>query len=387
MPIAPQKATKTILPDAPIVQLTLPPVFVNHPIAMPPFASPMLPPETLALIREGLAGWYKKEARDYPWRRTRDPYAILVSELMLQQTQIATVIGRGYFRRWMDQFPDWESLAAASEVSVLKNWEGLGYYNRARNLQRAARSVIGDHGGHFPRDAERARSLPGVGPYTAGAVLSLAYGLPEPVVDGNVARVLSRLFLIEEAIDSSVGLKRLWAIARELVSPEDPAIHNSALMELGQRLCRPSNPDCQECPLQIHCLASRVGRAESLPNKKKPTPVQEREECVLIARRSGQIYLVPESGNRRKGLWRLPEVSAESSSDLTESTRFVYPITRYRVLLRVFEAPAGWTPPAGTETGGWFLESGAEALPPLGAPYLRAIERSRSARDSLEMRP
>lgn len=354
---------------------------------MAPEIPPPISPETLTRIRAQLADWYRKDARDYPWRRTRDPYAILVSELMLQQTQIATVLERGYFRRWMESFPDWESLAAASEESILKAWEGLGYYNRARNLQRAARSVLLDHGGRFPRDAELARTLPGVGPYTAGAVLSLAYGLPEPVVDGNVARVLSRLFLIEEAVDSAAGLKRVWGLARDLVSLEDPAIHNSALMELGQRLCRPSSPDCPKCPLRSHCAASSLGRAENFPNKKRPPSTIEREEYVLVARRSGQIYLVPESGNRRKGLWRLPDLPPESTSDLTESTRFVYPITRYRVLLRVFEAPAGWIPPATAETGRWFTEGEAESLPPLGAPYRRAIERTRSICDSLEMRP
>jgi len=224
-------------------------------------------PSAVHEFQRQLAGWFRAGARDYPWRRTRDPYAILVSELMLQQTQIATVLGRGYYDRWMRAFPDWASLAEAPEESVLKLWEGLGYYNRARNLHRTARIVRQEHEGRFPEDPAAALALPGIGRYTVGAILSFAYGLPHPLVDGNVGRVLARLLALETAINSPGGLKILWNWAEALLDAADPATHNSALMELGQRICRPVQPDCPACPVKGHCLALREARTEVLPLK------------------------------------------------------------------------------------------------------------------------
>lgn len=388
MPNALQKAFEGCFPSPSLP--TSPP---NRPYPFLPMARDSDPPphpcspETISSIREHLGHWFQENARDYPWRRTRDPYAILVSELMLQQTQITTVLERGYYRRWMERFPDWETLASASETSILKAWEGLGYYNRARNLQRTAHSVILKHGGEFPREVEVARGLPGIGPYTAGAVLSLAYGIPEPAVDGNVSRVLSRLFLVEEAINSSTGQKQLWELARALVSPDDPGGHNSALMELGQSHCRPSNPKCPTCPLEKDCSAFKLELIDRFPIKKPPPPVLEREEFVLLIRRAGRLYLVPETGNRRKGLWRLPEVPPGAVADLTELCNLVYPITRYRVLLRVFEAPPCWQPPVEGSPGEWFTGESPESLPPLGAPYRKVLELSRGMQESLDLNP
>lgn len=338
-------------------------------------------------FRRRLADWFRAEARDYPWRRTRDPYAILVSELMLQQTQIATVLGRGYYDRWMRAFPDWASLAEAPEESVLKLWEGLGYYNRARNLHRTARIVLHEHEGRFPEDPVVALALPGIGRYTVGAVLSFAYGRPHPVVDGNVGRVLARLLALDLAINSPGGLKILWEWAEALLDPADPANHNSALMELGQRICRPAQPDCAACPVNGLCLAKRGALTEVLPVKTKASPVTKRIERVLLAEQQGRIYLCQESGSRRRGLWRLPEISDETAADLPELFRFDYTITRYRITLLVHEAPALWKPEnAPQNESGWFSPQSTAGLPPLGAPYRRALDLFADSRDGLDLR-
>ena len=338
-------------------------------------------------FRGSLAAWFRREARDYPWRRTRDPYAILVSELMLQQTQIATVLGRGYYERWMRAFPDWASLAAAPEESVIKHWEGLGYYNRARHLHRTARLISEDHGGRFPQDPETALGLPGVGRYTVGAVLSFAYGLPLPLVDGNVGRVLARLLALGAAINSPAGLKVLWEWAADLLDHGDPGTHNSALMELGQRICRPTQPDCPACPVRAHCLAHRHDLTASLPVKAKAATVTRRVERVVLADRGGRIYLCPESGSRRRGLWRLPEIDGEAAADLAEILRFDYTITRYRVTLLVHAASVAWRPGAGPDReGAWFSLQDQEAWPPLGSPYRRALGLYTDLRDSLDLK-
>jgi A/G-specific adenine glycosylase len=327
-------------------------------------------------LRRALGKWFRKEAREYPWRKTRDPYSILVSELMLQQTQIATVLGRGYYDRWMRTFPDWASLAEAPEEAILKLWEGLGYYNRARNLQRTARIILRDHDGRFPDALSSALSLPGIGRYTAGAVLSFAYDMVVPLVDGNVARVLARLLALETPINSPEGLKTLWDWSGQLLDQRNPAIHNSALMELGQRICRPSRPECGNCPVAAHCLSHRHDLTSELPNKTKSQTVSKRVEHVLLSERHGRIHLCPESGSRRQGLWRLPEISGEEAADLPELLRFEYTITRYRVTLIVHEAPAGWQPNENAPgQGAWFRRDAPGEFPPLGSPYRRALEQ------------
>lgn len=326
-------------------------------------------------FRSALVEWFRSEGRDYPWRRTRDPYAILVSEAMLQQTQIATVLGRGYYVRWMDAFPTWEALAGASEDEILKLWEGLGYYNRARNLRRAAEIVVNEHGGRLPEDLEAIGALPGVGRYTAGAVFSFAFDRPAPIVDGNISRVFSRLFAFGEPVNVPAGAARIWAWAEALVSPTLPRLYNSALMELGQRICRPAAPTCGECPVAVWCLANRRGETANYPVKKKPVPVTLREEHVVIALRNGRVYLRPETGGRRRGLWRLPELSSEVAADLDELFCFSYPITRYRVTLRVHESAAGAVPDECGSDGDWFPRARADDLPPLGSPYRKALAR------------
>jgi A/G-specific adenine glycosylase len=324
-------------------------------------------------FRRALLDWFGREARDYPWRRTKDPYAILVSEAMLQQTQIATVLGRGYYERWMQAFPNWEALAAASEEEVLKCWEGLGYYNRARHLKNTAAIVVSEHGGDFPDDPGQVLALPGVGRYTAGAVLSIAFGRRAAVVDGNVARVFSRIFAMEVPVNALEGVRQLWEWAEALVPEHAPGAFNAALMELGQRICRPTSPDCGACPVRDSCRAFAAGNPSSYPIKRRGPGITAKEERVVLADRDGRVFLTPETGARRRGLWRLPELGEEDAADWEELFRFDYPITRYRVTLRVFAAPVSWTPVAGE--GGWFDCRDASALPPLGAPYRKALDR------------
>lgn len=258
---------------------------------------------------------------------------------MLQQTQIATVLDRGYFKRWLDCFPDIPTLAAATEADILSAWEGLGYYRRARNLQKLAQIILHDHAGQFPQDPATILSLPGIGPYTAGAISSFAFGLNEPIVDGNVARVISRIDNDATPIDTTAGSKRLWDRAREWVnSTNDPRAFNSALMELGQTLCKPTKPACSDCPIQAHCQASDP---ESLPIKSTRTEITAITERVLFIQRDAGILLEQETGKRRTGLWKLPAMP-DSLFDQPPAVllKSNYGITRYKVTLWVHDGVA-----------------------------------------------
>lgn len=289
-----------------------------------------------ATIAKTLVAWFHKEGRDYPWRRTTDPYAILVSEVMLQQTQIATVLERGYYTSWLQRFPDFATLAAASEADILKAWEGLGYYRRARNLQRLAKMVLAEHGGQFPNTPEAIRALPGIGPYTAGAVASFAFGLAEPIVDGNVARVLARLDNDPTPIDSTVGKQQLWDHATQLVrATDDPRRLNSALMELGQTICKTGKPACQQCPLRKQCRATAPA---SLPVKDKRVAVTPVTERVFFLQTETGVLLERETGNRRTGLWKLPALPETDHHRLPPVLlKTSYGITRYKVTLWVHQ--------------------------------------------------
>jgi A/G-specific adenine glycosylase len=284
-----------------------------------------------------LEEWFAAHGKTYPWRQTRDPYAILVSEIMLQQTQIATVLERGYFSRWLARFPDFATLAAASEEDVLKGWEGLGYYRRARNLQKLARAVIDRHDGVFPAHPDAILALPGIGPYTAGALASFAFGLAEPLVDGNVARVLSRVFNDSTPVDSRAGSQVLWQRARELVqSASDARVFNSALMELGQTLCRVGKPNCDLCPVSSLC---RAEAPSSLPVKQARTTLTDLTERVFFQRTAEGILLQQETGSRRTGMWKLPELPEVDVVLPPVLLKSRYGITRYRVTLWVHAAP------------------------------------------------
>ena len=203
--------------------------------------------EKIQAFRKALLDWYDKEKRDLPWRRTSDPYSIWVSEIMLQQTRVDTVIP--YYHNFLDKFPDIAALAAAPEDAILKAWEGLGYYSRVKNMQKAAQQIVAEYGGVFPEDPQEIAKLKGIGPYTAGAVSSIAFQIPEPAVDGNVMRVMSRLFEIDADIAKPASRKIFEAIVRELIDPERPGDFNQALMDLGSSICSPLYPEPEISPI------------------------------------------------------------------------------------------------------------------------------------------
>jgi A/G-specific adenine glycosylase len=235
-----------------------------------------------------------------------DPYAVLVSELMLQQTQVATVIP--YFQRWMQRLPTVAALAAASESEVLKLWEGLGYYSRARNLHRAAKFVVAHHTGNLPADRDALLELPGVGPYTAGAVASIAFDQPEPIVDGNVQRVLTRLFAYRGDPRSKEGQGWLWETAGSLVPKVRPGDFNSALMELGATVCTPRNPQCNTCPLAKRCAAKSNNLQTEIPPAKPTKPTPHHTRTIHLFRKSNQTYLLEQrpAKGRWANLWQFP---------------------------------------------------------------------------------
>lgn len=263
-----------------------------------------MPSRDIAL-RTALLDWYARSARVLPWRGRRDPYAIWVSEIMLQQTRVETAIP--YYRRFLGALPNVRKLAAAPLGEVLKLWEGLGYYARARNLHRAAGEIVRQHGGKFPRDVRELGRLSGVGAYTAGAIASIAFGLDEPVLDGNVRRVLSRLFCVDGKAKSARLDNTLWSLARRLIPPGQAGDFNQALMDLGATLCLPSRPACEDCPAGGLCLARLRGWQDKLPRKpaRKVLPHYDVVAAVILKR--GRVLI-----DQRKpdamlgGLWEFP---------------------------------------------------------------------------------
>lgn len=322
-------------------------------------------------FNDTLAGWFERDGKDYPWRRTCDPYAILVSEVMLQQTQIATVLGRRYYQRFLETFPDLESLALAEDEQLLKAWEGLGYYRRVRMLRATAQAVIADHGGEFPEELSDLMKLPGVGRYTAGALRSFAFDLPAAVVDGNVARVLARLMDFSVPVDDGAGQKQMWEWAEQLVDPLRPRVYNSALMELGQTICRPGVPTCLSCPVADFCQSKEP---ENLPNKRQKIVITAVDEHALWLRDSGgRLLLHREGGKRREGLWKLPTREAAELGKLPVLAEECYTITRYRVTLRVYDGRKLKSfHPAADEVWQEQEEAIGLAMP---SPFRRVIER------------
>jgi len=275
-------------------------------------------------IRKGLLDWYAIEARDLPWRRTKDPFAIWVSEIMLQQTRVETVLA--YYERFLDRFSTVDALAAAAIDDVLKAWEGLGYYRRAHNLHEAAKIVSSEHAGRLPNTVKALRDLPGIGPYTAGAIASIAFGLDEPVLDGNVIRVLSRLLCIEGDPAKAATRRSLSREAKLLASRGDASRINQALMDLGARVCLPRDPRCDLCPLRDECDAHHAGREGALPQKAKKRPIPKVTGVagivwdaepfadgakVLISRRKADDML--------GGLWEFPGGRVEEGESLEEA--------------------------------------------------------------------
>ncbi len=262
----------------------------------------------MSLFREKLLGWYDRAARDLPWRATRDPYAIWVSEIMLQQTRVDTVIP--YYDRFLARFPTAESLAAADEDSVLSHWSGLGYYRRARLLHAGVREVVARYGGQVPEDAEARRDLPGVGRYTAGAIGSIAFDKQEPIVDGNVSRVLARLLRIDTPIGASETTKRLWREAERLVVGDRPGDFNQALMELGAMICTPTQPSCEACPWVEECSAFSHGDVDRFPVR-RPRKAPRALTLSAVIATSGRgadrrVWLTKSGDALFGGLWGAP---------------------------------------------------------------------------------
>ncbi len=253
-----------------------------------------------------LLAWYADRRRDLPWRRTHDPYCIWVAEVMLQQTQVATVIP--YYERFLARFPTVESLASASLDDVLKLWEGLGYYARARHLHAAAQSVAAEHGGQVPDTMADLLSLPGVGRYTAGAILSTAFGQDVPALDGNVCRVLSRAFAVEEDVTRGAGRRRLWALAEALVPSGRAGDFNQALMDLGAMLCVPRAPSCGVCPLAEDCRAHRLGQEERFPVRRERRAVPHYQVTAGMVWNDEGRFLIAQRplDGMLGGLWEFP---------------------------------------------------------------------------------
>jgi len=271
----------------------------------PPLGAAPLARARAGRLRERLLRWYDANRRDLPWRRSRDPYAIWISETMLQQTRVETVIP--YYERFLARFPDVQSLADASQEDVYSEWAGLGYYSRARNLHAAARAVVEDFGGALPADADGLRQLPGVGRYTAGAVASIAFDRPEAIVDGNVKRVLARLLGIRGDMGDRAVEDRILADAASLARGERPGDLNQALMELGATVCTPRSPSCTRCPLARSCDARRAGDAESLPRKSRRAAVRPVDGVAVWLARGDRVLAVKrEAGGLLGGLWELP---------------------------------------------------------------------------------
>ncbi len=266
-----------------------------------------------------LITWYNAHKRDLPWRDTSDPYAIWLSEIILQQTQVAQ--GLAYYHRFLSTFPNVTTLAAASEDEVLKLWQGLGYYSRARNLHATAKLIVALHKGRFPNQYADILNLKGVGDYTAAAIASFAFNLPHAVVDGNVYRVLSRLFGIDTAIDSTQGKKIFKALAQELLNVNLPALHNQAIMEFGSQFCKPVSPDCSSCIFAERCEARQQGRVDSLPFKEKKTAVRPRFFHYLVLRDQKGHTLVHKraAGDIWQGLYEFALLEIESERDLQAS--------------------------------------------------------------------
>ncbi|MBN1590430.1 MAG: A/G-specific adenine glycosylase [Pirellulales bacterium] len=310
-----------------------------------------------ARFRRALLRWYARAARDLPWRRSRDPYRVWVSEIMLQQTQVTTV--EPYFNRFVRAFPTVKALARADESRVLRLWEGLGYYRRARQMHQAAQAIVEQHAGRFPRDRDAVRALPGIGRYTAGAILSIAFDAREPILEANTIRLFCRVLAYDGPPHASQGQALLWAMAERVLPRREVGRLNQALMELGSEVCRNRTPQCDACPVEALCEARRRGLESQIP-RPKPKPVFEyRHEAAVLIRRRGCVLLIqrPEGG-RWAGLWDFPRYALDAEDDTRRRAELVehvrrqtgltielgsrlktirHGVTRYRITLECYE--------------------------------------------------
>ncbi len=293
--------------------------------------------------------WYKTHARDLPWRRTKDPYSIWVSEIMLQQTQVATVVP--YYEKWIRRFPTLKSLAEVSLPEILRYWVGLGYYRRARSIHKTARMLLKNAGAgsplQFPDSADELMKLPGVGRYTAGAIASIAFGEKVPVLDGNVIRILSRLLALKDFVDSPKTIQKLWKISESLLPEKNTGDFNQAMMELGATVCFPEDPQCGVCPAASFCKAHQMGRETNFPLKKRAESAIKKETAALILRRNGKVLVrrQPKEG-RWGGLWMFPywddprtmrRTLGTAGKALKHKLTVRHGFTKYSVRLKVYE--------------------------------------------------
>lgn len=264
-------------------------------------------------IRNALLAHYRQYQRVLPWRQTRDPYAIWVSEIMLQQTQVETVVPR--YHAFLQRFPTVKALAQASTSDVCEAWAGLGYYRRARHLHQAAQHLQDKHQGILPANLRELLAIPGIGPYTAGAIASIAFNIEAPLVDGNVARVLSRLFMIADPADTPPGRKQLWDLAQQLVSGKQPGDFNQSLMELGATICKPRAPLCPQCPVATYCQAQKKDMVEAFPPAKKRIAKQDLAIAFAWLAHPQGLWLVQRSPDNAlwSGLWELPSASGDDA--------------------------------------------------------------------------
>ena len=293
-----------------------------------------------------LLSWHRKNARDLPWKESKDPYLIWISEIILQQTRVAQ--GTPYYLKFIERFPDVFSLARASEDEVMKFWEGLGYYSRARNLHYSAKKIVTDHDGKFPSTYENILGLKGVGPYTAAAISSFAFDLPYAVVDGNVYRVLARYFGIEKSIDETQTKKEMAALAQELIPDDKPAFFNQAIMDFGATVCTPDKPLCLFCPLQEHCLAWNKGISRLLPLRSKKIKKRERFLHFFLCLENNSITIRKRNQGIWKGLYELPMVEKETKGAILkripEETKLIgthqHLLTHQKLHLYFYQLPA-----------------------------------------------
>lgn len=344
-------------------------------------------------VRAALTDWYRTAARDLPWRRTRDPYAIWVSEVMLQQTRVATVIP--YFERWMQRFPSVEALARADEDGVLRAWQGLGYYSRARSLRAGAKAVVERHAGKMPQKLDELLALPGIGPYTAGAIASIAFDQPAAIVDGNVVRVLTRLYALRGDPARAPLKQNIWKLAEALVPTTGARDFNQALMELGATVCTPKSPQCVDCPLHELCGARESGWEQRLPElakRAKPTSVQM---VAAVVERRGRYLVtrVPDDAPRWAGMWQFPNTEQRAQEPVatavvralsalglearSEERLLVvrHSVTRYRIELAVHRAEACGTADAKTSAWKRIDELSELALPSAHRRIARVLSR------------
>lgn len=267
-----------------------------------------------------LLRWYGSRRRSLPWREKPRPYAVWVAEIMAQQTRIESMLP--YYKKWMKRFPSVKKLAQANEQDVLAVWEGLGYYTRARNLRKGAQVVMSEHGGRVPADWDALRNLPGIGPYTAGAIGSLAFGLDKPAVDGNAIRVLSRVFNVSKPVDSASGKQQIWVLAAQYLPSGRAAEYNQALMDLGARVCSPRSPKCLVCPVASECVSRRIGIQEQRPVQSEAKQIPMRQFAAAVIWQAGKVLVVqrPASG-LLAGMWEFPNLQLRQSGAKAQLAR------------------------------------------------------------------